>query len=325
MNESLINKIKENIDIIDLAKRLGLEVKHKQARCYNSGKHKNNDSNFSLGFYENNTKYKCFTCGVSGSVVDLYMGVKGVDLKTAVKELSDITGLSKPIITKSVEKNAKPLEALAEYCKGVDSETLKYLTGDRRGLTEETIARFKLFSIRDYTKTAEHLKKIYSKEELESIGLINDKGNLTFYKHKLVIPFYKNGELVFIQGRRIDDGKPKYINCSLPVVLFNRDKLFKLRKGATVYICEGVFDAMILEQYGLNAVAILGVQGFKPEWVKMFKELNTVLCLDNDKAGEDETKELVSIFLSNGVTVKTKELPEEFKDVTDYFLERKTK
>jgi len=325
MNESQIDNIKNNIDIIDLAKRLGLEVKNKQARCYNSGKHKHNDNNFSLGFYENNTKYKCFTCGVSGSVVDLYMGVKGVDLKTAVKELSDIAGLSKPSIPTSVKKNVKPLQALADYCKGVDKETLEYLTGDKRGLTEDTIKRFKLFSIKDYNKTADYLKKLYSEEELKEVGLLNDKGNLTFYKHKLVIPFYRNGELVFIQGRRIDNGTPKYINCSLPVVLFNTDKLFKLRKGATVYICEGVFDAIILEQHYLNAVAILGVQGFKPEWVKRFKGFKTVLCLDNDKAGEEETKELASIFLSNGVSVKIKELPEQFKDVTDYFLKRKTK
>lgn len=328
MSESQLNKIKESIDIIDLAKRLGLEVKHKQARCFNYAKHKHNDNNFSLGFYENNTKFKCFTCGVSGSVVDLYMGVKGVDLKTAIKDLSDITGLevlpTKRIVEKVI-KNSEPLEALAEHCKGVDSETLNYLTGDKRGLSELTIERFKLFSIRDYNEVAEYLKKNFKVKELQDIGLLNDKENFTFYKHKVVVPFYKAGKIVFIQGRRIDGGTPKYINCSLPVVLFNIDKLLKLNKGDTVYICEGVYDAMILEQYGYNAVAILGVQGFKPEWVGLFKGLNTVLCLDNDTAGEEETKELASIFLSKGIEVKVKELPEEFKDVTDYFLERKTK
>jgi len=206
MSESQLNKIKESIDIIDLAKRLGLEVKHKQARCFNIAKHKNNDNNFSLGFYENNTKYKCFTCGVSGSVVDLYMGVKGVDLKTAIKDLSDITGLevlpTKRIVEKVI-KNTEPLEALAEHCKGVDSETLNYLTGDKRGLTEDTIKRFKLFSIKDYNKTADYLKKLYSEEELKEVGLLNDKENLTFYKHKVVVPFYKAGKIVFIQGRRM--------------------------------------------------------------------------------------------------------------------------
>jgi DNA primase len=328
MSESQINKIKESIDIIDLAKRLGIEVKHKQARCFNTGKHKHNDNNFSLGFYENNTKFKCFACRVSGSVIDFYMGVKGVDLKTAVKELSDITGIATPTTFTKIEKidkNIEPLTALAEHCKGVDKETLDYLTGDKRGLNTYTIEKFKLFSIKDYNEVGEFLKNNFKEKELQDIGLLNDKGHFTFYKHKLVIPFYKSGKLVFIQGRRLDTGTPKYINCSLPLVLFNIDKLFKLKKGDTVYVCEGVFDAMILEQNGYNAVAILGVQGFKPEWVDRFKELNTVLCLDNDTAGEEETKDLASVFMSKGIEVKAKELPTEFKDVTDYFLGRKTK
>lgn len=329
MTVSVTEQIKDTLDILDVARALGLEIRRKQARCFNSSQHKNNDEHFSLGFYENNTKFKCFTCGVSGSVIDLYMGVKGVDIKEAIRELSAMAGIEKPketnakvVTPRKANKNAVEgiLEALAGYCDGVDSTTLAYLKGDKRGLTDDTIKRFKLFSIKDYQKTSEYLKSSYTLGELKEVGLFNDKGNFTYYQHKLLIPFYQDNKITFLQARRIDEGHPKYINASLPVPLFNADALKKLKTGDTVYICEGVFDAMVLEQNGFNAVAILGVESFKPEWAGLFAGLNVVLCLDNDEAGIEATKKLAEVFYLNGIQVHKKVLPQGVKDITDYFI-----
>jgi len=335
--KNITEQIKDTLDILDVARALGLEIKRKQARCFNGSQHKNNDEHFSLGFYENNTKFKCFTCGVNGSVIDLYMGVKGVDIKEAIKDLSEMAGIDKPA-TKPVRKadieqphkTEKVLtrgifEALANYCNGVDDTTLAYLKGDKRGLTEDTIERFKLFSIKDYQKTSEYLKNSYILGELKEVGVFNEKGNLTYYQHKLLIPFYQDDKITFLQARRIDEGHPKYINASLPVPLFNIDALKKLKTGDAVYICEGVFDAMVLEQNGFNAVAILGVESFKPEWTGLFAGLNVVLCLDNDEAGTGATRKLAEMFYLKGIQVHKKVLPQGVKDVTDYFIGKAVK
>jgi len=326
---SITEQIKSTLDILDVARTLGLEIKRKQARCFNSSQHKNNDEHFSLGFYENNTKFKCFTCGVSGSVIDLYMGVRGVELKEAIKDLAEMAGVGKETTpTRKVVQPEKAVksavggifEALAGYCNGVSEEALTYLKGDSRGLEPDTIKKFRLFSIKDYAKTAEYLKKRYKTEELKATGLLNEKGNLVFYQHKLLVPFYQNEKIVFIQARRLDSGHPKYINASLPVPLFNTDTLKKLKTGDTVYICEGVFDAIVLEQNGFNAVAVLGVESFKLEWVGMFKGLDVVLCLDNDEAGIEATGKLAEAFYLAGIQVHKKVLPQGVKDVTDYFI-----
>ena len=331
LTATITEQIKDTLDILDVARALGLEIRRKQARCFNSSQHKHNDEHFSLGFYESNTKFKCFTCGVNGSVIDLYMGVKGVDIKEAIRELSEMAGIDtpkKPVRKADIEqphKTEKVLtrgiyEALANYCNGVDDTTLAYLKGDKRGLTEDTIKRFKLFSVKDYAKTAEYLKANYTPEELKEIGVFNEKGNLTYYQHRLVVPFYQGEKIVFIQARRTDEGHPKYINASLTVPLFNADILKRIETGSTVYICEGVFDAMVLEQNGFNAVAILGVESFKPEWTGFFTGLDVVLCLDNDEAGTEATRKLAEMFYLKGIQVHKKTLPQGVKDVTDYFI-----
>ena len=59
------------------------------------------------------------------------------------------------------------------------------------------------------------------------------------------------------QGRRLDQEQPKYLHLKRPVPLYNRDALAELDKGKKIYIAEGVFDAMMLEQNGYKAVGIL--------------------------------------------------------------------
>jgi len=331
LTATITEQIKDTLNILDVARALGLGIRRKQARCFNSSQHKHNDEHFSLGFYENNTKFKCFTCGVNGSVIDLYMGVRGVDIKVAIRELSEMAGIDtpkKPVRKADIEQPHKTekvltrgiFEALATYCNGVDDTTLAYLKGNKRGLTEDTVKRFKLFSVKDYAKTAEYLKANYTLEELKEIGVFNEKGNLTYYQHRLVVPFYQGEKIVFIQARRIDEGHPKYINASLTVPLFNADILKRIETGNAVYICEGVFDAMVLEQNGFNAVAILGVESFKPEWAGFFTGLDVVLCLDNDEAGTEATRKLAEMFYLKGIQVHKKTLPQGVKDVTDYFI-----
>ena len=337
-----LDRLKEAIPITELAERLGLEIKGRQARCYNSQAHSHDDRNKSLGLDTKRNRYKCFTCGVSGSVIDLYMAIKGVEKGEAIRDLASMAGLapdspqshatsqftpkSKPeVILEPTEAYSDIYEELAYLCGGLDRESLDYLTSDKRGLTEQTANDFLLCNIRDYQDIDKKLKAKFSKDELQKAGVLSDKGSLIFYKHKVIIPFMSEGRVVFLQGRRTDEGQPKYLHIKRPVPLFNTDKLKELEKGDKVYIAEGVFDAMILEQNGYNAVAILGVNNFKPEYTELFKGLEVVLCLDNDEAGERATGELAKIFLLKGQAVTAKQLPDGVKDITDYFAKETTK
>lgn len=330
-NPAELEDLKQRIDIRDLASRLGMQLRGKQARCYNSEQHKHGDKNFSLGLDINENRYKCFACGVGGSVIDLYMGVQKVDFKQALDELRGLYGLENPtnpqahkpraIIAQKAEKqeNRAVYKRIAELESGLDDEAKTYLLG--RGLTEETLTRFKLFSIRDYKTTSDTLKSEFSMEDLRRAGVVGEKDTFIFYKHRILVPFFEGEDVVFYQGRRVDNEQPKYLMPrEVAVPLYNINTLKAKTKGTRVYVCEGVFDALIMEQEGYHAVAILGVNNFKPEWAEMFRGLEVVLALDNDEAGKKTTDELARLFYLQGMNTKTIELPQGIKDITDYHI-----
>ena len=338
-----LDRLKQAMPIIDIAKSLGLETRGRQARCYNSQAHAHNDRSFSLGLDTQRNRFKCFACGEQGSIIDLFMAVRGTGLKEAIKELADMAGLTpmshqthqtgcfKPFTHK--EAKAPPqaareptgacsdiYEELCFICGGLDQESRAYLTGTTRGLTEDTLNRFLLFSVSDYQKINQHLKARFSTDELSKAGIMGERGNLIFYKHKIIIPFLQDGRIMFLQGRRLGQEQPKYLHLKRPVPLYNRDALAELEKGKKIYIAEGVFDAMMLEQNGYKAVGILGVNNFKPDYVDLFKGLDVVLALDNDEAGERGTNELAKMFYLKGQGARGKQLPGGIKDITDYFI-----
>ncbi|MBA7671223.1 DNA primase [subsurface metagenome] len=332
-----LDQLKQAIRIDDLARQLGLQVRGRQARCFNVAMHKHQDRNPSLGFDLKTNRFKCFACGVSGSIIDLYIGVKKVGLKQAINDLAQMAGftdnprplkrkedisreVNKPIpeqtgaITKGIYKT------LQDYCGELDQKSLAYLTGATRGLKKETISHYRLFSIKDYPATNKFMQEKFNLGQLKQAGLVSEKGNLIFYEHKIVIPFYNNGRIIYLQGRRADDQQPRYLQIKRPVPLFNADILKEIAPGSKIYICEGVFDAMLLAQEGYKAVAILGVNNFKPEKAGLFKGFEVVLCLDNDESGKLATQALARIFLLQGQKVKTKRLPDGIKDITEYFI-----
>ena len=330
------DQLKEALPITELAERLGIKLnRSNKALCIF-----HNEKTASLSFNNDKKIFKCFSCNKHGDIIDLYKEVKGVETGEAIKELAEYGGIStdingnkrldKQVITGQPEVRVKPAETYSEIyeeiifiCGGLDQESIKYLTGGSRGLTEDTLNRFLLCSVKDYQDIDKQLKAKFSIAELQQAGVLSDKDSLIFYKHKIIIPFIKDGRIVFLQGRRTDAGEPKYLHIKRPVPLFNPDTLEGLENGSKVYICEGVFDAMILEQNGYRAVAILGVNNFKPEYTELFKGLDVVLCLDNDEAGERATQELAKMFLLKGQAITSKQLPSGIKDITEYFINNK--
>jgi len=95
MNKELIDKVKKEVDILDLANRLGSSVNNQnKIKCYNFRSHKNGDSHPSLSLDRSRNRFKCFSCGESGSVIDLFMGYKGLDFNIAVSQLAEMYGVA---------------------------------------------------------------------------------------------------------------------------------------------------------------------------------------------------------------------------------------
>lgn len=343
--DNLLQRVKE-IDIRQVARDLGFEIV--QSRRMNCPFHVEDSP--SLVFYPPpQNEFHCFGCGKHGDVINLYADACQIDFKTALEELAtryipaydgvrhktirklDIKSVytNKPLPEKQFE--FKPIyseiyEHFQQFCitqPATESarKAAEYLR--RRGIDDWTIRHFKLFVIKNYVATNDFLKSNYSIEDLKGCGLMNDKGNLVFFVHPIVIPYYQDGRIVYLQGRTIGnppDGASKYQFLSgVPRSIFNLDSIKKLRPNSEVYLTEGAFDCMTLVKNGMMAVSLGSAKIFKKEWMKYFKKYKILISFDNDTAGINGANALIEDFLMAGILAEKRDWNKGFKDINEYF------
>jgi hypothetical protein len=109
----------------------------------------------------------------------------------------------------------------------------------------------------------------------------------------VIIPFYRQGNLIYWQARSVVDSKKRYDNApvSKEAVIFNFDQLYSYSK-APLFVTEGVFDAMMVD-----GIAILGskLSAAKKELLSRSKR-RLVFVIDKD----DNGRQLAEESLRNG-------------------------
>ena len=362
----LTDNIKDRLNIIELAKTEGLQLKKQSKRLYKTTCCFHNEKKASLTFYADTNTFNCFACQAHGDAINFYAKRHGVSNKEAIKEFAGRLGLQTAGLKRAeradiialsgrrfmsigealkgrkkqfnrIERQADDIfGALQEFCGGIDEETETYLTSESRGLTADTIKKFGIFSVRDYKKTKEFLLSKFSLERLKEIVLIDSRNRFLFTKNKIVIPVIEDGKIVAIRGRFFDKGisepyilerrysYPKYASTAgVADRLFNSDILKMLKKGERVYLAEGEFDTMILDQHGYNAVGVLGVSNYSEDTIKRLNDFDLVIAFDNDERGRKEALKISNIFYKQtGREVIREKLPEGIKDITELIVKR---
>ena len=329
-----IKEIKERINIVDLiSKYVQLRKRGSNYTCL-CPFHKEKTPSFTVS--EEKQIFKCFGCDVKGDVFNFLMEYKKISFQEAMQELDiDSIPVSQYNSTPTKQETIKPIYKpkaehikiytdFWEFCeKWVTKEHYTYLV--ERGLNPESIERFKIFSISKYSIINEWLRDNHSQDLLTSSGLVNEKGNLIFYFHRIIIPYIENGQITYLRGRYFFQGSPvtndnKYIGLKGQPVkrYFNIDTIKNLLKDDIVYITEGEFDTMLLTQLGYNSLGLPGANSFNKEMALQLLDFNITLCLDSDTAGKEATDKIAEIFYTLGNRVKIRHLPENRKDITDY-------
>ena len=366
----LTDNIKDRLNIIELAKSEGLQLKKQSNRLYKTTCCFHNEKKASLTFYADTNTFNCFACQANGDAINFYAKRHNLDNKQAIKQLAGQLGLQTSFrglkradradliaiggqtglksigeALKGVEKQLKRHQtdpdtiyrALKEFCGELDQESQTYLTSQSRGLTDETIKKFGIFSIKDYKKTKEFLLSKFKLETLRDLVLINRRQNrFLFTQHKIIIPVIEDGKIKAIRGRYFYKGFSDPDALKLGGVygkyqstagvanrLFNGDILKTLKKGERVYLCEGEFDTMILEQHGKHAVGVLGVSNYDDDTIKRLNNFDLVIAFDNDERGRKEALKISNIFCKQtGREVIREKLPDDIKDITELIVKR---
>ena len=323
----LIEEIKSRIKIVAIAKDFGLQPTHNNF-IYSIYKE---EKNRSLKLYEKTNSFYCFSSGKGGDVINFYADYKKIENAEAINLLRDELGLQNNGFKDLKDKEIKRLidekrkteiyYSFEKFCDGLDEKVYKYLQGPQRGLSDEIIKKFRLFSISDLKETIDYLLNKFQLDELKACGLFNEKGRFVFYNHQLIIPYLDDEQIIYLRGRNIPtNGKDidnKYIGLSGQPAkrLFNINCLKKLTAGADILICEGEFDTMIAHQNRYKSIGIPGVNNFDETIKEELKKHELFICFDNDDAGKKGMQQITNKIGKDIIWI----FLQKHKDITDYF------
>ncbi len=254
--------------------------------------------------------YHCFSTQEHGDIFTFVMKTENLTFPEAVEALAEEAGLALPRRTAAESQKAEKVAlirpliegACAIYEEALWAEegryALEYLR--RRGLTDETIRRFRL----GYAPTGNVLKaKMLARGVAEALLLDakliapggDDRGSFDFFRDRVIFPILDlRGRPVAFGGRVMGDGTPKYLN-SADTPLFHKGSLLyglsQAREQAlaekAIVLVEGYMDVIAMAQAGIaNTVAPLGTALTENQIELMWRYSEApTLCFDGDKAG----------------------------------------
>ena len=231
----------------------------------------------------------CFKCGFRGDVIDLIQAEKSVDFVTALEILKSRLGET------SVD-TVSPVKVGSGEFIGTPAEA--YCKS--RGLSVETCLKFGLY----FAPSWKHPK---TPDAAPS--------------HRVIIPTSAESYL----ARSVDDDGEFSKQKVGGVHFFN---FAALNQSEPVFVVEGEFDALSIEEVGGHAVSLGGVSNVK-KFVEEVAKLKTVppliLSLDNDTAGITAVNALRSDLTALGIPNYTADVVDGLKDASDALRADKAK
>jgi len=224
---------------------------------------------FNVNLNPSNSNYplwKCFKSGKGGSIIDFILEYEGLDIKTATKRVIELAGGSIEPMKREQTSNSKKSNN-----KDYSSLTEKYYSN-----VDDMI---------DYFKVRGISKKLIDKYKLGYDSKYNG----------ITLPVYKGDKVVFITKRLLDNNKMKYYNEGSPAP-FNIDILAD-KEVKDIFITEGIFDALSLEELGYKAIATnstSNIDKFFKEYKDQLKEKNVFIAVDND-VSNDKIKDILKL------------------------------
>jgi DNA primase len=283
--------------------------------------------------------FHCFSRDEGGDCIRFYELMHNVGFVRAVHEMAKELGLPEhdsqmPLISRAapdaetVEYQEEPIapgrlsiicEAFLEACRREEqSEGRNYLA--RRGIDEKSMrhAGVTYFPRRAYRRVMRRMLDEFPLDELQRSGLFNRQSHLTFYRHRLLFPFYVEGRALYLQARTTASGvEPRWHNMRGSVPSFyNVDALEDLNSNEVVYLVEGFTDTLTLLTHEFAAVGLVGAGGMKEEWLAPLGRFSVVAALDPDAAGERAAARYQEMFAVRGMRLVQLELP---TDVNEFF------
>jgi hypothetical protein len=246
--------------------------------------------------------WRDFKSGETGNFVHLVAIVENIGYKEA--EFYLLKKLSKDhfiLIDVLREKNK------TKYELSQTTNSLNHYKNDFLPIREE----MKMWGNPIYIKAVEELEK-------RKINYTNKTFYVAYqgrFVNRLILPYEKNGNLHFFQGRALTEyAKPKYLNPSSKDGIKASDVLYPFNtQKSYVILTEGVFDAISLQEQGLNATCVNGAL-ISLSQASQIKTKKVILAFDGDDAGRVGVLKSKKVLDNLGIKSFYVSPPPTFKD-----------
>lgn len=206
---------------------------------------------------------------------------------------------------------------------------LEYLL--QRGLTEETIRRFRLGWAPGYSQCFRSLANRFPPDILLKVGLIKPRreggGYMDAFFNRVMFPITDlNGRVIGFGGRILEGTAAKYVNTSDTPLFAKRQVLFglaqakeEMRKLNQAILVEGYLDVITPHQAGIgNLVAPLGTALTDDQCQLLRRQVEkVVVAFDADTAGQMATLRGLDRLHEAGCEVRVLQVPDG-KDPDDF-------
>jgi twinkle protein len=208
-----------------------------------------------------------FATGDGGDLIDLWLAVRGENLPSTIREIKAWLGVVEPKFTPLPERHYRRPERPKNCVKPKEaSPVFEYLIG--RGISVEAIRKYEI-------------------GEQETNG-----------RQYIVFPYKRDGELIGIKYRNIEDKTDMPVEAKCEPILFGWQAIQD--DAREVLICEGEIDAPTWFDYGMPALSVpfgAGGKG-KLNWIEReYQHLERFeiiyISMDMDASGQEGLPEMV--------------------------------
>lgn len=290
--------------------------------------------------------YHCFGCKASGDVFTFIQQQEHLTFYETVVQLAQRARIPLPKEERTPEEDKAYRERRALYdaldlaarffhhelMSEAGKPGLAYLL--RRGLTEETIRRFRLGWAPGRGALYRSLRNRFSPEMLQKAGLILPRREGTGYTDaffdRVMFPIADlAGRVIGFGGRILEGQGAKYKNTADTPLFMKRHVLFGLdqakeamRARNQAILVEGYMDVIMPHQYGIqNVVAPLGT-ALTDEQCRVIRQqaAQAIVAFDMDTAGQMATLRGLEKLYATGCDVRVLQIPDG-KDPDEFIRE----
>ena len=303
-----LDTLKAQVDLAELMRSSGIDLKAEgqnlKACCP-----WHDDKTPSLVFNPKKQLYNCFGCGAKGDILDFLQRSEGLSFGAAVTRLRELAGEA-PMVERSPEEARDPdrfaggltrpqllARVMNHYRGGLVKSRAAQEYLEKRGLGDREL--WEAFGLGYCEGSLLSLvpQSGETREALEQLGVITGKGKELLSGCVIVPLEHPDLGIVGLYGRRISkQARVRHLYLPGPKRgVFNAPGL---QETKTVYLCEGVWDALSLWAVGTRNVSCLHGTGAVPADLERFLRASSVrelrLCLDEDRAGLEAGERLAA-------------------------------